>query len=41
MGLVVNALRRPEGVVVVDGSSDTGVHLDETGVTRLHVIRYR
>ncbi|OIJ67519.1 YrhB domain-containing protein [Streptomyces mangrovisoli] len=41
VGLLLNAVRREEGVLVIDGSSDAPFTFDPTGVHRLHVIRYR
>jgi hypothetical protein len=41
VGLLVNAVRLQDGVMVVDGSTDQPVSFDATGVHRLHLIRYR
>lgn len=41
VGWLVTALTTEAGVVLMDGSSDEPVSMDETGVRALHVIRYR
>ncbi|GGV74442.1 YrhB family protein [Streptomyces thermoviolaceus] len=41
VGLLVNAVRLQDRVVVIDGSSDKPFAFDPTSVHRLHVIRYR
>jgi hypothetical protein len=41
VGWLVNALHTQQGVMLIDGSSDSAVALDQIGVRALHVIRYR
>ena len=41
VGRLLNAVHTDRGVMLVDGSSDAAVALEEPGIRSLHVIRYR